>query len=61
MDLSDVMRLKMIEREMDLHGTKFLNFTDLDYTIASASPNLLRIKAHRLYGSSVYTGLTNPN
>jgi hypothetical protein len=28
----------MIEKEMDLHGTKFLKFKIMDYKEASASP-----------------------
>lgn len=56
----DVIRLKMIEKEMDLRGTKFLDLKIWDSN-ASALPEGLRIKAHRLYGDSVYMGLTTPN
>jgi hypothetical protein len=35
----------MIEREMVLHGTKFLNKTHLDLTIASALPNFIKDKS----------------
>lgn len=35
----------MIEREMDLRGTKFLNFNKLGLTIASALPNFIKDKS----------------
>lgn len=51
----------MIEKEMDLRGTKFLDMLPFWGPNASALPEGLRIKAHRLDGDSAYMGLTTPN